>query len=181
MRTILISALLLVGCGGNDFRTLFGEPSNEFGDADALGSGGAPGSKPSETGGVPDEADGDIGGANPGGETLSTGGASDEDAGNMGGVGGCALVRHSNGVGQTWEDCAPLATYDAHEAARACIAYTGNQNDCYYSPGCGGAQYVVQGFGPSNESYLWGYDASTAGFVGTGSNCPSPATGVRWR
>jgi len=34
----------------------------------------------------------------------------------------CALVTHSNGIGQSWADCAPLGTWDEAEAISACEA-----------------------------------------------------------
>lgn len=50
--------------------------------------------------------------------------------------GGC-LVVHSNGIGQSFEDCAPLGTRNLTEATAACVAYTGNAAQCINNPpGC---------------------------------------------
>jgi hypothetical protein len=86
----------------------------------------------------------------------------------------CALVMHSNGLGQTWQDCAPLGTYDAQEAAKACIAFTGSRDNCYNSPGCADAPWVVQAIDPEQTyDILWGYTGSTAGYVGVNGACPN--------
>jgi hypothetical protein len=34
----------------------------------------------------------------------------------------CTLVAHTNGIGQSWSDCAPLGTYNQTEAEQACEA-----------------------------------------------------------
>jgi hypothetical protein len=40
-----------------------------------------------------------------------------------------SLIKHSNGIGQTWTDCAPLSTYDEVEAISAC-----ESNSVLHSP-----------------------------------------------
>ena len=44
--------------------------------------------------------------------------------------GNACATAHSNGVGQTFYDCAPLGTYNLIEALEACAAYTGDVNVC---------------------------------------------------
>jgi hypothetical protein len=82
-------------------------------------------------------ADGGLGGVG------GVGGA----GGNTGGTGGCEHVTHDNGVGQTWQDCEPLGTYNNAQAFKACEAWwcasnggcTADPpaNSCYTAPACG--------------------------------------------
>lgn len=58
-----------------------------------------------------------------GGATGSGGAPSSGGASNSGGSGGCALVTHDNGLGQTWQDCVSLGTRSYDEATKACRAY----------------------------------------------------------
>src|ERR1700684_3712674 len=44
--------------------------------------------------------------------------------------GDACSVTHSDGFGQTWTDCAPLATYDKDEGAAACAAYAAQNGGC---------------------------------------------------
>jgi len=51
------------------------------------------------------------------------------------GEAGCAVeVAHSNGIGQTYFDCAPLDTFNATQALAACAAYTGDASLCIDDP-----------------------------------------------
>jgi hypothetical protein len=44
---------------------------------------------------------------------------------------GCpGCVVHSNGVGDTFQDCVPSGTYNAMQALEACAAFTGSSADC---------------------------------------------------
>jgi hypothetical protein len=47
---------------------------------------------------------------------------------------GCAVVTHSNGLGQAFYDCTPLGTRNMAEATSACIAYTGKASECVNNP-----------------------------------------------
>jgi hypothetical protein len=60
-----------------------------------------------------------------------------------GAAAGCscgACTVHSNGVGQTFEDCVPNGTYDQTQALAACTAFTGKSASCMIQscPGGGG-------------------------------------------
>ena len=88
-RVVLISALLLVGCGGNDFQTLFGQDGDASGgDMGAAGTGGMRPAKtvePSSSGGV---AEADAGGD----AEKGTGGSSSGGATEAGGTGGATAA-----------------------------------------------------------------------------------------
>jgi len=43
--------------------------------------------------------------------------------------GGCVIV-HSNGLGQSYDDCVPLRTYNMAQALAACAAHTKNTSLC---------------------------------------------------
>jgi hypothetical protein len=51
-----------------------------------------------------------------------------KDAGACPCASGCTV--HSNGLGQTYEDCAPAGTYNQREAQEACSAFAGNSASC---------------------------------------------------
>lgn len=99
------------------------------------GAGGEHSAGAGGTGGV------DVGGA---GGIGGVGGASD---GGTGGSAGCELVTHENGLGQTWEDCVELGTYDTAQAFAACEAWWCAANGgcvsdppanvCYTASACG--------------------------------------------
>ncbi|MBV9947205.1 MAG: hypothetical protein JOZ69_10180, partial [Myxococcales bacterium] len=68
----------------------------------------------------------------------------------------CSAVRHSNGVGQSWQDCAPLATYDQMEATSACNAFA---SGCAVGTTCSVNEVstaVPDGMGGTTV-YLWVY------------------------
>jgi hypothetical protein len=78
----------------------------------------------SSTGGAPETGGlAATGGTTATGGTPGTGGSS--STGGAQGTGGatCALVTHSDGVGQTWQDCVPLGTLDSVQATKACEAW----------------------------------------------------------
>jgi hypothetical protein len=126
------------------------------------GTGGA-----SQTGGAPGTG-GVVGsGGSPGtGGVSGTGGIVSVDAD------ACAPVTHDNGLGQTWQDCVPLGTYDLDQAMKACTAHTGDVRKCAKAPGCGSAPWVVQDTSDPSD-YLWGYEGNTAGYVGEHGGCPT--------
>lgn len=89
-------------------------------------------------------------------------------------------VTHSDGVGQTWQDCAPIGTYDQAEALRACEAHSGNAALCVVGAGCGSGTIVVT---DTASGYVWGYSDTTIGYVAPGGNSCPTATGPnvkRW-
>src|ERR1019366_5797192 len=86
------------------------------------------------------------------------------DAGRCG-CSGSACAVHSNGVGQTFEDCVPSGTYDATQALRACAAFAGGSASCTIqscSPGGPGPDEGVPGSGGPNRA-VTGQAACSAG------------------
>lgn len=157
------------------------------------GTGGAGGA--TATGGAPTEIDGGAAGASGGslstggelgsggtssGGTAGTGGTGGAGTGGMpstggtagsggvtatGGVTGCTKVTHSNGIGQTWEDCVALDTFDESQATKACVAHTGDAQHCYVSGGCGGVTLGIVRTDSSTDSYFWVYAGTLTGNV----------------
>jgi hypothetical protein len=97
----------------------------------------------------------------------------DEDAGH--GEDGCVLVVHTNGEGQTWKDCNPLATYNDPQGTAACDAYAATINlsasnwNCIAGGGanaCGtSAVCYAQLGGNGCDSYCWSFAGANAGKV----------------
>jgi hypothetical protein len=86
-------------------------------------------------------------------------------------------VTHDNGIGQTWQDCVPLDTYNESQAMKACVARTGDTGKCLlFASGCGSAPFVQGTDG--TYSYFWVYVGTTAGYVGD-HGCPNSA-GQQW-
>jgi hypothetical protein len=194
-RFSVLAFFLLVGCGGEPFGASFGATGPTTGgsagsaveETDSGASGGAVGAGGASTGG---ETDADSGAA---GGTVGAGGAlPDEDAGAGGashgsggslamggklGAGGvpveadaaCALVTHDNGLGQTWQDCVALGTYDENQAMKACMV-SGAMN-CQTVAVCGSALPEVRGYSTDGSKIIgrWGYQGVLAGYVGTGT------------
>jgi hypothetical protein len=52
--------------------------------------------------------------------------------------GAASCTVHSNGVGQTFEDCVPSGTHDQMQAVAACTAFTGASASCMIQPCPGG-------------------------------------------
>lgn len=179
-----------------------GDGSDAGGDSGAAsGTGGAAddGDAPEAdagTGGATSEGDSgssggssSSGGASAGGSDSSGGGGSDGSGGSPGsggsigsggttsGSGGtvaCTLVTHDNGVGQTWQDCVPLYTYDRDQAMKACKA--SGAPACLESERCGTGVFEVQGFNADRTQRLgeWGYGNFATGYVSPDSNLCSP-------
>jgi hypothetical protein len=146
----------------------------ETGDASsggrALGTGGL-----REVGGTQGSGGASTGGAiNAAGGTQNSGGAQDVDSG------GCALVAHSNGLGQSWQDCMPLGTYNEAQAMKACKAYGATR--CIDSLGCGGGNLVVIGRDLADALVgAWGYSGFVESFVCSGATCSGcPSSGLTW-
>jgi hypothetical protein len=149
MFLVLVAA---VGCGGPSFTVGFKEidQADSGSQADALAAaGGAPtvgsgGKVGLSAGGQPSSGGADSGGTSSGGAPSSgglsgSGGAVDvdggHDSGGATGVGGepadaCVLVTHSTGLGQTWQDCVPLGTYNEEQAMKACEAWCASGGNC---------------------------------------------------
>jgi hypothetical protein len=92
----------------------------------------------------------------------------------------CKAIVHFNGLGQTYTDCAPLGTYNADEAAKACAAAdagacTENTILCANAP-----MECTSG----NPCMCWTYGGTTAGRArasGAAAICQCPlATDPPW-
>jgi len=174
--------VLLSGCGGAQFSGAF-DSATDGGDAAALGTGGEPNAMDDAgaSGGSSADDAGKYGsGGTTGGMTASGGTTSAGDATTVPGSGGttesggttssggavaCTLVTHSDGVGQTWQDCVPLYTYNEAQAMKACEA--SGAALCLQSTRCGPTVLEVQGFN-SDRSHLvaeWGYGDFATGYV----------------
>jgi hypothetical protein len=160
MKILLLCVMFLAGCGGSSFTSrgaeedggpplveTGGAPSDDDAGAPVVtGSGGAPG-----TGG----ATPGTGGATPTGGSPSTGGVAPAGTG---GSPACTPVTHTNGLGSTWQDCAPLGTYNEAEAMRACKA--SGASECRTLK-CGVNDLIVCGYGTTAYVYgCWGYAGS---------------------
>jgi hypothetical protein len=173
MKNVVIFAitLTLFGCGG-DFQTAgftAQGPDVETGGAMALETGGAPStggkaasggspavdSGPAGSGGAPVATGGS---PSTGGVVVATGGVPAVDA-------GCTLVTHDNGLGATWQDCAPSGTHDAEHAMKACresgaascVVDITCSDTCFRVYGTSGAQGIA--------SWLYGPECALDGIV----------------
>jgi hypothetical protein len=126
-------------------------------------------------GGASDAADGGpVDGAGADASDASDGGAVTV------GPDGCALVTHTNGVGQTWQDCAALGTHNRTEAQSACDALTTTAN-CTAGTGCN-LSYTgvsVAGSGGAMTTYLWIYGTSNMSMYNPGDVLAYPSGGVQ--
>jgi hypothetical protein len=114
------------------------------------------------------------------GGAMSTGGAL--GAGGMSGTGGvigsggvvaCTLVTHSNGIGQTWQDCVPLGTYNESQAMKACEA--SGAPLCTMTGGCGTTSYAVCGYdtpGMQQHGGCWEYGSGLITAYVSSTACP---------
>lgn len=102
-----------------------------------------------------------------------------EDVAGDGGAEACALVQHTDGLGQMFTDCVPLGTYDQQLAEDACRAFTGAAcNPNVVCPaslpdgGLGGTVAMV-GTSAAHVTGSWGYSGPGAGHVSTTAPCPT--------
>jgi hypothetical protein len=175
-RSILL-LLALVGCGGDPFEAgELGRPDTDAdvesaagddasdagqdtaadaGHADSGADSGA--SQPDSGSGAQDAAHEDSGdSASP---LADSGGTPDSSSA----VDACTPLVHSNGIGQTYLDCAPLGTYNVTTATEACAAWAatwgGSASSCSANS-CGLGAYDGQ------EHWAnWAYAAGGAGHV----------------
>jgi hypothetical protein len=107
-----------------------------------------------------------------------------ECAGNGCCAGNTCQTNHMNGVGQTFDDCQPLDTYDVTQATEACTAFTGDASQCHPSATCGIGQLAVCSDGSSNACDCWIYSGTAMGKVRTGSvgfcNCSTKPNLASW-
>jgi len=92
-------------------------------------------------------------------------------------------VTHSNGIGQTWQDCVPLGTYNLSQAMKACKA--ANSGKCVDSQGCGAGQLVVLGWNTAGTQLTgsWGYGGFPESFAcsaNSGASCGCVSSGPTW-
>ena len=170
---LVLSVLVLVGCDpGSPFSSFDYRTPGTSSDGDAV---------PEMDAHFPED-----GGIDSGNETASdpsTGGAGGTPgAGGARAVDACLPVVHDNGVGQRWQDCMPLRTYNLSQALKACSTYMASHGggNCHSAPGCGTAAHVVQTPSDDPNNYVWGYDGNTAGYVGMSGACPNPVNGKQW-
>lgn len=70
------------------------------------------------------------------GTTQCAGGTQPQTCSASGAWQDSAPVTHHNGMGQTWQDCVPLGTYNATQAMAACNAYAAAHATSCASAGC---------------------------------------------
>ena len=92
----------------------------------------------------------------------------------------CALVTHSNGVGQTWQDCTALGTHNRTQAQSACDALSTAAN-CVATTGCNLSFVGASVSGPGNgmTTYLWVYQASNMSMYNPGDVLAYPSGAVQ--
>ncbi len=146
-------------------------------DGGSVGSGGAPvaagGSTTVGSGGATGTGGSTTAGS---GGAFATGGAT--SSGGVIGSGGsvaCTLVTHTNGVGQTWQDCVPLGTWNESQAMKACVASMGDVRKCsVVAGGCSAVQGISTDV-TGTRNYIWGYSGASAGYGTTSGSCPNAA------
>ncbi|MHB8330787.1 MAG: hypothetical protein ACYDEA_01150 [Candidatus Dormibacteria bacterium] len=167
---LLLLLLLAAGCGGSAFT------AGQLVEHDALLD-----AAPEEEASAPDTGP-DRGGsleASVGGDGDARAEAGEAQAATC--DGGSNPVTHSDGLGDTWQDCAPLGTYDQQEATSACEARNGISGGCQWIGGCAG----VVGYGVCGllapKRYCWWFTGTQTGRVtamnGNGSTCAAPDGG----
>lgn len=158
------------GSGGEGADGAGGKPPPPLPSTDAgpdVAEGGAGGSDEGGAGGMPNAGAGGIGGD--GGLGGGVGGV----GGNTGGTGGCEHVTHDNGVGQTWQDCEPLGTYNNAQAFKACEAWCEVVGcaSCWTAPACGETLAVIGSDGDTTIAWsrrngsTWLTDSAYGGCV----------------
>jgi hypothetical protein len=155
-------------------------PSDAHGEASEpleAGDGPVDGPENGGDGGDGGRLDGGPGEAGDGGGARDAGDAGSDAAADTGGGtgpcdGGTAPVVHSNGLGQTFSDCAPLGTINVTQALEACDAYTSDAGACSIYLTCSAGSELCAG--NATNCACWRYDGNTAGHVATmsgGCNC----------
>jgi hypothetical protein len=155
--TLLASALL--GCGGAEFTLVAEEdasPTIESSAADDAGEdartadSGPPFEAHAQDSGAPETSPPDSGSASEDAEVDAP----------------CTPIAHSDGLGQTYLDCAPLGTYTQTTALEACTAWTGNVHHCSVGIiGCDTMDYVCGDTTVGTTGYwsCWDFDPHDSG------------------
>jgi len=190
---VMVGAALFYGCGGDAFGTGpdpavdGGSPTVDGGVAAIAQDGAAvdAGVQPDvlvDTGvgvhiGVQDAGTSDAG-EGLDSAVVDAGEVHDSAVADAGHDSGCTPVTHSNGVGQTWQDCVPLGTYEQSEAMKACVAATGSAAQCAVV-GCGSAvQNMVCVNSTSLPCDCWAYQSQSTGVSGhVSTSCGCPGAG----
>ena len=158
-----------------------GAPVAAGGSGSAVGSGGAPVATGGSSTGGSRATGGNVGagGVTSAGGTTSTGGtAATGGSTSAGGAVTCTLVTHDNGLGQTWQDCVPLGTYNESQATKACKA--SGAIACNPTAACTSNAPIVCGYGPNPVVFgCWGYAGDAVGLAKANDNCS--AFTVTWR
>lgn len=152
--------------------------ATETGGAGSGGTTGTGGTVDVETGGASSggRAPGTGGLRGTGGASTATGGAQGSGGAQDVDSGGCLLVTHDNGLGQTWQDCVPFGTHNQAQAMKACAA-SGAPN-CRLSGCTADIHSMVCGTdasGSFNYGGCWGYADLSAGHVvpaASAGGCP---------
>jgi hypothetical protein len=148
-----------------------------FADADAARGDGANGGK-GDAGAGPTDAGGSDAIAR---DASPTDAAKPQDASGVADASdACALLTHSNGVGQTWQDCTALGTHNRTQAQSACDA-VGAAANCVASTGCN-LSFVgtsVAGPGSGMTTYLWVYTAPNISIYNPGDLITYPSGAIQ--
>jgi hypothetical protein len=96
-------------------------------------------------------------GCNPG---FITCGATNCACAGTGCCGTSCQIKHNNGLGQSWFDCTPYATYDATQAAKACQSHMPGTGACVQL-NCSGGLAMCN----TDTGACWGFTSSIAGKV----------------
>lgn len=165
----------LVGPGGGD-----GAP--ESGEDDAMTGTGADGAVV--------ESDGDSAAKSGANDDGGDAAASEEggDAAAPDASDGCVVVTHSNGVGETWQDCVPLGTYTQAQAEKACAAHSStgctNSSTCslsYVTVIAGGTEYYWVYAAPGGKITAGDVLEYTTAMVKAGVTCQSLSSSHTWQ
>ncbi len=89
----------------------------------------------------------------------------------------CTPLVHSNGLGGTYLDCAPLGTYDVTTATEACASWTGNATSCFVAGG-----ECVSGEQSAGHWGAWAYASGKIGQAeeATVEFCPQTPGDPMW-
>lgn len=97
----------------------------------------------------------------------------------------CTLVTHSNGVGQTFDDCDPLGTHGLSEALKACEAWGQAEELATYScvahtcpVGAGSWQEICDIDRVTNDCLCWSENGHVRAYGGP--SCCAGATDPLW-
>lgn len=146
MKLVLLTCLLLVGCGDDSFKSLF--PPELEDDAMVTSA------LPKATGPGLDADVGTGGAQGTGGAALASGGATLATGGSD--TGGCEYVAHTNGVGQSWSNCTSSDTRNESQARMACEVCCSAENCTCFSATFCNLSLIVGQFGTLTIGWAMG-------------------------